>query len=226
VGAGGGALGHVGLLLGLRVLRLVAAHAPLPVGESGGSKEQGRMAGRGITRPAQAKRGRLGKPCQEAKLYPCATRGAVPLSGIGVSVVHLRLPMFTDPYKFTQIVKQKAKPTDSARTLVVGLHLRWCALECAHRRWRRCLSLWRPRIMVLVLSQLLIMDKSPLPQSFDGWLIGREALEFEASIKIAPALAEHGERLVLEDSPNKVRREIRFPFVAEGSGNVCRHRLR
>jgi len=103
--------------------------------------------------------------------------------------------MFTDPYKFTQIVKQKAKPTDSARTLVVGLHLRWCALECAHRRWRRCLSLWRPRIMVLVLSQLLIMDKSPLLQSSDGWLIGREAAEFEASIKIAPALAEHGERL-------------------------------
>src|SRR5260370_888673 len=34
------------------------------------------MAGRGIARPAQAKRGRLGKPCQEAKLYPCATRAA------------------------------------------------------------------------------------------------------------------------------------------------------
>jgi hypothetical protein len=67
----------------------------------------------------------------------------------------------------------------------------------------------------------LFMDKSPLLQSFDAWLIGREAAEFEASIKIAPALAEHGERLVLKDSPNKGRREIRFPFVAEGSGNVC-----
>jgi hypothetical protein len=48
------------------------------------------MAGRGITRPAQAKRGRLGKPCQEAKLYPCATRGAAPLRRIDVSAVDLR----------------------------------------------------------------------------------------------------------------------------------------
>jgi len=61
--------------------------------------------------------------------------------------------------------------------------------------------------MVLVLSQLLIMDESPLPQSFDGCLTGREAAEFEASIKIAPALAEHGEWLVLKDSWNKSDRE-------------------
>lgn len=65
------------------------------------------------------------------------------------------------------------------------------------------------------------MDESPLPQSFDGWLTGREAAEFEASIKIVPALAEHGERLVLKDSLNKGRREIGLPFVAEGGGNVC-----
>src|ERR1700730_1134183 len=77
--------------IGLRVLRLVDAHAPLPVGETGGSREQGRMAGRGITPPAQAKRGRLGKPCQEAKLYPCATRGAASLSGIGVAVFRFSL---------------------------------------------------------------------------------------------------------------------------------------
>ena len=68
--------------------------------------------------------------------------------------------------------------------------------------------------MVLVLSQLLIMDESPLSQSFDGWLTGRDAADFEASIKIVPALAEYGERLALKDSPNKGRRQIRFPFVA------------
>ena len=61
--------------------------------------------------------------------------------------------------------------------------------------------------MVLVLSQLLIMDESPLPQSFDGWPTGREAAEFEASIKIVPELAEHGERLVFKDSWNKSDRE-------------------
>ncbi len=60
--------------------------------------------------------------------------------------------------------------------------------------------------MVLVLSQLLTMEESPLLQSFDGWLTGREA-EFEASIKIVPALVEHGEWLVLKDSWNKSDRE-------------------
>ena len=47
--------------------------------------------------------------------------------------------------------------------------------------------------MVLVLSQLLIMGESPLSQSFDEWLTGREAAEFEASIKIVPALAEQAD---------------------------------
>ncbi len=61
--------------------------------------------------------------------------------------------------------------------------------------------------MVLVLSQLLVMNESPLPQSFDGWLTGREAAQIEASIKIVPALAEHGEWLVLKDSWNKSDRE-------------------
>jgi len=61
--------------------------------------------------------------------------------------------------------------------------------------------------MEMVLSQLLIMGESPLPQAFDGWLTGREAAEFEASIKIVPALAEHGEWLMLKDSWNKSDRE-------------------
>lgn len=48
-----------------------------PVGETGGSKTQGRGAGRGITRPAQGaqRRGRLGKPGPAAQLHPCAREG-------------------------------------------------------------------------------------------------------------------------------------------------------
>jgi len=54
---------------------------PLPVGETAGSKERGRPAGRGITRPAQAKRGRFGKRGRVAKVYPCS-RGADPLGRV------------------------------------------------------------------------------------------------------------------------------------------------
>ena len=61
--------------------------------------------------------------------------------------------------------------------------------------------------MVLVLAQLLTMDESPLPQSFDGWLTGTKAAAFEASIQIVPVLAEYGERLVLKDSWNESDRE-------------------
>lgn len=39
---------------------------PVPLGESGGSKGQGQGGRRGITRPAQAKRGRLGIPAELA----------------------------------------------------------------------------------------------------------------------------------------------------------------
>src|SRR5258708_32657070 len=50
---------------------------PTPVGETGGSKAQGRGTGRGITRPAQGaqRRGRLGTPGPAAQLYPCAREG-------------------------------------------------------------------------------------------------------------------------------------------------------
>src|SRR5882672_4384453 len=50
---------------------------PTPIGETGGSKTQGRWAGRGITRPAQGaqRRGRLGTPGPAAQLYPCAREG-------------------------------------------------------------------------------------------------------------------------------------------------------
>src|SRR5580704_3199644 len=56
-----------------------------PPARSGVATRTGRMTGRGITRPAQAPlfgRGRLGTPGQEAKLYPCAARGAAPLSAV------------------------------------------------------------------------------------------------------------------------------------------------
>ena len=54
---------------------------PLPVGETGGSKAQGRGTGRGITRPAQGvkRRGRLGRPGPAAQALPLLTRGGDPL---------------------------------------------------------------------------------------------------------------------------------------------------
>jgi hypothetical protein len=50
-----------------------------PSARSGVAKRQGRGAGRGIIRLAQAQRGKSGKPGHSAELHPCAARGAEPL---------------------------------------------------------------------------------------------------------------------------------------------------
>jgi hypothetical protein len=54
---------------------LVLAHGPCPLAKPGVAKRKGDPAPRGITRPAQAQRGRLGKRGRAAQLYPCAREG-------------------------------------------------------------------------------------------------------------------------------------------------------
>jgi hypothetical protein len=69
-----------------------------PSARSGVAKRQGRGAGRGITRLAQAQRGKLGKRGPAAELHPCAARGAEPLRdpshrcahGVAVDTVRAR----------------------------------------------------------------------------------------------------------------------------------------